>query len=124
MTEDSFGSFLHNIRMRIKGTDLARKAGISYVYLLDIERGARSVPSTKVLLAIADNLPFKEGERNHYFELAALERNEIPADISEYIKKNSEIMKLIRCLYVHEPSKEYLGGLSERIIRELEVGRD
>ena len=73
MEEDSFGQFLHKIRMRVKGSDLARQAGISYVYLLDIERGARSVPSAKVLLALANNLPFNEGERRRYVDLAAKE---------------------------------------------------
>ena len=121
MEEDSFGQFLHKKRMRVKGSDLARQAGISYVYLLDIERGARSVPSAKVLIALANNLPFNEGERRRYFDLAAKERDEIPADISEYIKTNRAIAELLRCLYDSEPPCEYLGGLNRRVVQELEV---
>ena len=66
----TFGEFLHSVRKRTKGTHLAQASDISYVYLLDLEKGARPVPSNTVLMKLADNLPFEPGERERFFDLA------------------------------------------------------
>jgi transcriptional regulator with XRE-family HTH domain len=93
---NTFGLYLRKIRNGHNGTALARSSGISYVYLLDIEKGARSVPRNDKLIKIAQNLSFEEGEKEIYFDLAAKEKNEIPADIIEYIKNNKSLVNLIR----------------------------
>lgn len=80
MAATAFGEFLHTVRKRTKGTQVARAAGISYVYLLDLEKGARPVPSDTVLMALANNLPFNPGEREHFFDLAAAENGCAPLD--------------------------------------------
>ena len=96
VTASSFGEFLHMVRIRQKGAQLAKNAGISYVYLLDIEKGARPVPTKKTLIALANNLVFENGERETFFDYAAKEKNEVPADITEYISENDELINIIR----------------------------
>lgn len=103
MTTSTFGEFLRSVRIRTKGTQVAKNAGISYVYLLDIEKGARQVPSKAVLLALADNLPFLPGEKEMFFDLAAAEKSEAPIDVVNYIFENKDLVKLIRELEKSAP---------------------
>lgn len=91
-----FGEFLHSIRIRTKCSHLVNLVGISYVYLLDIEKGARPVPSNNVLVALAENLPFEEGEKEAFFDLAAAEKQEIPIDIAAFLTENKQLLTFIR----------------------------
>lgn len=91
-----FGKFLHLIRIRTKCSHLVNLVGISYVYLLDIEKGARPVPSNNVLVALAENLPFEEGEKEVFFDLAAAEKQEIPIDIAAFLTQNKQLLAFIR----------------------------
>lgn len=115
MIDLTFGQFLHLIRTRQNATHLAKKAGISYVYLLDIEKGARPVPKQKILLALAENLDFKKNERELFFDLAAKEKSEIPADITEYIKSNQEIVDVLRKIKQKPISDNFWGTVCESI---------
>ena len=92
----SFGEFLHSVRKRTKGTYVAKKADISYVYLLDLEKGARPVPSNTVLMNLANNLPFEPGEKEHFFDLAASETGNIPLDVSTFLNENRKLIEIIR----------------------------
>ena len=92
----AFGDFLHTVRKRTKGIQVAKSSDISYVYLLDLEKGARPVPSKTVLLKLADNLPFAPGEREHFFDLAAMEVGDVPLDVSCYLCENRELIEIIR----------------------------
>lgn len=110
-----FGEFLHTIRSRQSASQLVKKIGISYVYLLDIEKGARTAPKDELLLALAENLQFKEGEKELFFDLAARERKSIPADVSQYIQNNAEIIDIIRKIKSKKGSVEYWRKLAEYI---------
>lgn len=92
----AFGDFLHKVRKRTKGTHIAKSADISYVYLLDLEKGARPVPSNTVLMNLANNLPFEPGEREQFFDLAASENGNIPLDVSIFLYENWELIEIIR----------------------------
>lgn len=105
---DSFGELLHLIRSRQNASQLVKEVGISYVYLLDIEKGARTAPKETVLLALADKLEFREGERELFFDLAAKERNSIPADVTEYVLEHKEIVEVVRALKNSSVDFEYL----------------
>lgn len=116
MSATTFGEFLHSVRVRTKGTHIAKSAGISYVYLLDIEKGARPVPSDTVLMALANSLPFEEGEREHFFDLAASESGSAPLDVSNYIRDNKELIEIIRKIKSSEMNKDMLCALTETSI--------
>jgi len=113
MAATSFGTFLHNIRKRTKGTQVAKAAGISYVYLLDLEKGARPVPSDTVLMALANNLPFNPGERELFFDLAAEENGCAPLDVSTFLRDNKELINVIRRIERTQISVEALCALAE-----------
>jgi hypothetical protein len=119
MAEPTFREFLHNIRVRTKGTKLAKAVGISYVYLLDLEKGARPVPSNTVLLSLADNLSFSSGEREKFFDLAAAEKGEVPIDIATFICENQDLINIIRQIKKEEPNKALRDTLSQNISAKI-----
>lgn len=107
----AFGEFLHAVRKRTKGTQVAKKSDISYVYLLDLEKGARPVPSKTVLMKLAENLPFEPGELERFFDLAAFENGDVPLDVSNYLCENRELIDIIRKIKAADVSKEALNEL-------------
>lgn len=113
MGATAFGEFLRSIRRRTKGTQVAKSAGISYVYLLDLEKGARPVPSDTVLMALADSLPFAPGERERFFDLAAAENGCAPLDVSVFIRDNKPLIDIIRRIKHTKISVEALRALAE-----------
>lgn len=113
MGTTAFGEFLHSVRKRTKGTQVAKSAGISYVYLLDLEKGARPVPSDTVLMALADSLPFAPGEREHFFDLAAAENGCAPLDVSNFVRDNKPLIDIIRRIKQTKISVETLCALAE-----------
>lgn len=106
-----FGDFLHSVRKRKKGTQIAKSADISYVYLLDLEKGARPVPSNTVLMNLANSLPFEPGEKELFFDLAASENGSIPLDVSKYLCENWELIEIIRRIRDEK--------LNSNVLREL-----
>ena len=121
MAATTFGEFLHCVRKRTKGTQVAKAAGISYVYLLDLEKGARPVPSDAVLMALANNLPFKPGEREQFFDLAAAENGCAPLDVSTFVRDNKGLIDIIRRIERTHISVETLRALTESVEDEGEV---
>lgn len=118
----SFGEFLHSVRIRTTGTQIAKDVGISYVYLLDIEKGARPVPSNSVLMALADNLPLSASERETFFDLAAQEKGDTPLDISKYIQENDELVDVIRQIKKLAPDKSTWCELRKDIMLKIGGG--
>ena len=109
----TFGELLHLIRSRQNASQLVKEVGISYVYLLDIEKGARMAPKESILIALADKLEFHEGERELFFDLAAKERNGIPADVTKYILEHEEIIEVVRALNNSPVELEYLKKIKQ-----------
>lgn len=113
-----FGELLHAVRSRQNASQLVKKIGISYVYLLDIEKGARSAPADNVLLSLASHLQFEEGEKELFFDLAAKERNCIPVDVSQYILDHTELIEVVREMQRKNVSVEYLKRMKEFVMEE------
>ena len=99
MAATAFGEFLHTVRKRTKGTQVARAAGISYVYLM----------------ALANNLPFNPGEREHFFDLAAAENGCAPLDVSIFVRDNKELIDMIRRVERTHISVQTLCALTEGV---------
>lgn len=116
----TFGELLHTVRSRQNAAQLVKKVGISYVYLLDIEKGARPAPKESLLISLAENLEFQEDERELFFDLAAKERKSIPADVSEYIMGNQTLIKYLREIKSGRRTFEYY----EKMLEEMEKMRD
>ena len=87
LAEQSFGQFL---RCLIKESPYTYKQfyeqlGIKRSYLNDILRRRTNPPPAYLQFKIADILELDAGIKSEFFELAAKERGEFPADLSQYL---------------------------------------
>ena len=100
-TEFVFGKYLRAVRQmkRISIRELAKAVNKTPTYISDIEKGNNKPPEKKLLDEIIFYLNLEEYTdivKNNLYDLAAKERNDIPADIKEYIMKNETLLKAIR----------------------------
>jgi transcriptional regulator with XRE-family HTH domain len=74
LTPEQFGLPVarHRRAHGLRREELARLAGVSRDYLVQLEQGRASAPSPRVLAALADALRLTEVERAHLFRLADL----------------------------------------------------
>lgn len=100
MTE-TFGSFLRQIRESrgISNRALANQIGIAPGYMNDIEKGRRNPPPGR-LERIAAVLRMTQEEKTKMYDLAGSARNEIPDDITEYLKEHEAAQAVIRSAMV------------------------
>ena len=93
-----FGQYLKMLREArdITLRELSRQAGLSAPYLSDVEND-RSQPLTKDRIEKVINvLQLSDEEQNHLFDLAGRERNEVAADLPEYIMENDFVTAALR----------------------------
>lgn len=98
MEYSSFGDMLKHM---IKLSEMSQicfytELGITKPYFYDILSGKVNPPPPKVQFKMANILKLSSRQREIFFEKAAAERNELPADITYYIKDNPDMMKIIR----------------------------
>ena len=94
----AFGNFLREI-IKQSGksqSEFYTAVGITKPYFYDILSGKVNPPPPDVQYKILKNLDLDEPQRNHFLNLAAEGRGEIPADIAQLIKGNTEKMTEIR----------------------------
>ena len=94
---ETFGSFLREIRESrgISNRALANQIGIAPGYMNDIEKGRRNPPPGR-LERIAAVLRMTQEEKAKMYDLAGNARNEIPDDITEYLKGHEAAQAVIR----------------------------
>ena len=92
-----FGEFLVQKRLQsgISAKWLAGTLGISQVYMCDIEKGRRRV-SDKLLKRLAELLLLSEDECYEMYDLAAISKNSVSSDLSDYIMQNDIVRKVLR----------------------------
>ncbi len=99
-TPFDFGKYLRSIRQAKKMSirELSKKVNKTATYLSDIENGNNKPPDKELLEKIIAelNLDAHPKLKNKLFDLAAIERNDIPADIKEHILNNKPLLDLIR----------------------------
>jgi len=105
MIKETFGDYLRCKRGNISAAAFAKEVGISSVYLLDIEKGARNVPKREVQIRIANCLKLSTEEKYHLYDLGATGKEGIPADVWMYITGNSGLIKRIRNEAIIEESQ-------------------
>lgn len=69
----------------IKLKDIADAMGKTATYLSDIIKGRRNPPEMELLEKIANILMLNKEEREHMFDLAGRDREEVSPDLPEYI---------------------------------------
>lgn len=75
---------------------IASKAGITHTYLLQLMNSKKEPPEAKTQEKIAKALELKNNEAIKFYDLAAKQRGDIPADIYIKILNNKKIYKEIR----------------------------
>jgi transcriptional regulator with XRE-family HTH domain len=93
-----FGQYLKMLREARDVTlrELSRQTGLSAPYLSDVEND-RSQPLTKDRIEkVISVLQLSEEEQNQLFDLAGRERNEVAADLPEYIMDNDYVTAALR----------------------------
>ena len=98
MNDIKFGEMLKNLR-KGKGISMAnfiKDIGISRTYLVEVEKGILKPPTQSRQVQIAEYLKLTDGERKVFYDIAAKERNELPADILEYVDSKPEAIEMFR----------------------------
>lgn len=97
---DKFGQYLRSVRVmkKISIRQLAKAVNKTPTYISDIERGNNNPPERKLLdkIILALQLTNFPDIKNNLYDLAAKERNDVPADIKDYLMKNKSVLKIIR----------------------------
>lgn len=98
--EYDFGSYLRAVRRarKISVRQLAKAVGKTPTYLSDIEQQNNRPPEKELLDSIIRELELDDYPKviTKLYDLAAMERNDVPADIKEYIINNRDLINLIR----------------------------
>lgn len=82
----TFGEFIAQKRKdrEMSLRQMAEKINVSAVFISDMEKGRR-YPSVELLKKIAEVLRLNQEETDLLYDLSSDERNQIPADLPEYI---------------------------------------
>jgi len=82
-----FGEYLKSLRINkgISFVDFIKELKVSKTYIVDIEKGRIKPPTKKLQLEIVKILALKDEEKDEFYNKAAIDRNELPADIVEFI---------------------------------------
>lgn len=95
-----FGKYMRVVRQAqgISIRKLAKSVAKTPTYISDIEKGNNRPPEKELLEKIILELGLQDDSnvRNVLFDLAAKERNDIPADIKDYLMGNTKLLKIIR----------------------------
>ena len=98
--EYDFGSYLRAVRRarKLSVRQLAKAVGKTPTYLSDIEQQNNRPPEKELLDSIIRELELDDYPKviTKLYDLAAMERNDVPADIKEYIINNRDLINLIR----------------------------
>lgn len=116
MEYSSFGDMLKHM---IKLSEMSQicfytELGITKPYFYDILSGKVNPPPPKVQFKMANILNLSNKQREIFFEKAANERNELPADIMYFIKDNPDVMQMIRKKMIYSINNEN-GGKKDDI---------
>lgn len=94
----NFGSYISNKRksLGITMAFVAEKAGISSVYLCDIEKNRRYAPDNHILEKIAEQLHMTPEEIDTMYDLAGKTKGVVPPDLPEYILEKDIVVAALR----------------------------
>ena len=113
----SFGEFIIEKRKEkeISARQLAIKLNISPVYMCDIEKGRKSAVSNKFLDNLCRILNLSESDTEKMYDLAAIARNTVSADLPQYIMENELVRTALRTAKKNQTPDEKW----ERFINEI-----
>jgi len=116
MDEKSLGEFIVETRKRreMSARQLAIALDISPVHMCDIEKNRRSV-TDEVLEKMRNVFMLSETEAEQMYDLAAIAKNTVSADLPKYIMENELVRTALRTAKKHQvPDEKW-----EKFIREV-----
>lgn len=98
MTYDNFGEFLHvkRINKGVSYRELAEVLQVTAPYISDIEKGRRNAPVIDKLEILSEYFKLSEDEKKLMFDLAGKKKDDLPPDLPDYIKGNSQVVSALR----------------------------
>ena len=98
MKYKSFGEFLHTKRLEkgLSYRDLAKVIDVTAPYISDIEKGRRNAPVMDKLIKLSNFFCLSEEEETIMFDLAGKVKDDLPPDLPNYIKGNTELVAALR----------------------------
>jgi transcriptional regulator with XRE-family HTH domain len=117
----SFGTFIIEKRKEkdLSARQLAIAAGISPVYMCDIEKGRKSAVSDEFLENLIRILGLSEADTDLMYDLAAIARNTVSADLPQYIMENELVRTALRTAKKNQiPDEKWEKFINEVIRKE------
>jgi transcriptional regulator with XRE-family HTH domain len=115
----TFGEFIIKKRKErdMPARQLAMALNISAVYMCDIEIGRKAAVSNELLTELIRILRLDEKDTARMYDLAAIARNTISADLPQYIMENELVRTALRTAKENNvPDEKW-----EKFIREITV---
>ena len=121
--KQTFGQFLKTKRLALDLSlrEFARNVAMQPSNYCNIESGVLPPPSAEGLDRIGKMLGLKKGTPDYsmFHDLAAKGRDEIPADVEQFVKGNELLPAMLRTVEYERVTKKQLRG----IIEDLKSGR-
>lgn len=117
-SEMTFGDFLRSVR-KAQGISLrmlAKKVNKTPTYISDIENGNNRPPDKVLLDAILSALNVNKHPNlcGKMYDLAALGRGDIPADVKSFVVENPDTISFLRALQSNPKGKEVLAKIASQ----------
>ena len=113
----TFGEFIIKKRKEkdLSARQLALAVDITPEYMCEIEKGRKTAVSEDILNRLIRALVLSEADTELFYDLAAIARNSVSADLPEYIMANQLVRAAIRTAKKNNvPDEKW-----ERFIREI-----
>ena len=120
--DNEFGIFLRKKRKENKFTVrvFADLIGKSSSYVSQLECGFRAAPKEELLRIIAKVLSLDGAEREEFFDLAAISRESVPKDLTDYIIAHPNVKETIRlsknCKITEKEWSDFAESIKEKYL--------
>ena len=118
--EPAFGAFIIEKRKErdLSARQLAIALDISPVYMCDIEKGRRTSYSDEFLENLRQVLLLSEEESERMYDLAALSKKTVSADLPAYIMESELVRTALRTAKKHQVPDEKWETFIREIVRK------
>ena len=93
-----FGKYLKElIKNTVKTqTEFLRQVKVSKTYLVQMMNSQIKPPAPERQFEIVEKLRLKDEDAYEFFDKAAAERDELPADVERFVSTNQEVIAILR----------------------------
>ena len=119
MKEETLGEFIITARKRrgLSARQLAALLNISPVYVCDFEKNRKPV-TDEILEKMRRAFLLSEEESERMYDLAAIAKNTVSADLPKYIMENELVRTALRTAKKHQIPDEKWERFIKEVIRE------